>query len=103
MLGCVSSVHEHVSACFTWVITASTLSALITFSRSYLEFLHKWSILQKKTEAEEGKEPKEEKEQAKPAGKNMVVFVCKYVAVASGHHSVPLMPNYPGQDKFEGE
>ena len=42
------------------------------------------------------------KEEGKTATKNLVVFVCKYVAIATGHNSIPNMPNYPGQDQFEG-
>ena len=42
------------------------------------------------------------KEEGKTATKNLVVFVCKYVAIATGHNSIPNMPSYPGQDQFEG-
>ncbi|XP_022088130.1 dimethylaniline monooxygenase [N-oxide-forming] 5-like [Acanthaster planci] len=31
------------------------------------------------------------------------IFVAKYVAVASGHHATPNLPNLPGQESFKGE
>ena len=33
---------------------------------------------------------------------NISKYLCKYVAIATGHHAKPAMPTYSGQDKFQG-
>ena len=61
-------------------------------SVSYLG--ERWKITAEKvSESSEG--------EIKPLGESQV-FYCKFVAVATGHHTIPSMPVFPDQDKFKG-